>query len=297
MLRTFLWLILLFGGPAHAGELIVEPQKPLAQALPEGWRHCGGGRLTMKHEDFGGFSGLVWHEGKLLALSDRGHLLTMDVVQEDGELQGLEVIDFQPILDEKGARPERLWRDTEAIIEAQGQLWVAYEQHHRVHTLGADARWGQAGWPHPGQAMLDGNGGTEAMAYRNGQWLLLSETIMNGQLLAWRGSPEKGWEQLTYPDGGYEPTAMAMLSDGSLLVVERRFSIFDGFTSRLMRLSADVWEGAPLKPEKLADLTALMLDDNVEGLAVRPLKDGGYQLLFTTDDNFNRWQRTYLMAF
>ncbi len=99
--------------------------------------------------------------------------------------------------------------------------------------------------------------------------------------------------------GDMDVTSVVALSDGDLLILERRFRWSEGVRMRLRRISSrDIKPGARVGGEVLmtADLTSEI--DNMEGLAVHRGRAGETILTLISDDNFNRGlQRTVLLQF
>jgi hypothetical protein len=74
---------------------------------------------------------------------------------------------------------------------------------------------------------------------------------------------------------GFVPTGADRL-DGTIYVVERRFSLLDaGFASRLVALEVEqIHRGGPLAGHTLAHLGRPAISENFEGIAVRRGADG-----------------------
>ena len=80
-------------------------------------RFLGGLDLRSDEPAFGGLSGLsVTADGRLAAVSDRGHWFTARIVRDDaGRLVGLADGDLGPLRDAQGRRVADEWRDAEAL--------------------------------------------------------------------------------------------------------------------------------------------------------------------------------------
>ena len=98
---------------------------------------------------------------------------------------------------------------------------------------------------------------------------------------------------------GFSLTAAASLDDGTLILLERRFTFLDGVRMRLRRIeAADVKPGAILDGEVLIEADLSDEIDNMEGLAVHIAPNGDTVLTLISDDNFNTViQRTLLLQF
>lgn len=296
-------VVALLAVPAQALDITWHPKELPASALPDGWRYCGGGWMESDDARFGGISGLALDaEGRLLAVSDHGHAMTAMPVFEGGVLRGVTEVRYGDLTDEGGEALIRKQRDAEAVAMVEGVPWVSFERDNRLYPMlpQQDGSWRAAdgGFVHPGADALGYNHGSEAIARRGGQWLLLSESAGEAGLLAWIGNPEKGWKNLMYPQSdGFLPTDMAVLPDGRVLVTERRHRLPEGTRTRLMLLPSAVWRGGALEPRLIAETTGFTFRDNIEGIAAQPLGKGEYRILLAVDDNYRLWQYSYLLAF
>jgi hypothetical protein len=99
--------------------------------------------------------------------------------------------------------------------------------------------------------------------------------------------------------GGFGITDAASLSDGSLLLLERRFRWDEGVKMRLRWVDAsEIKPGAMVEGEVLLEAGMAHEIDNMEGLAVRERPGGETLITMISDDNFNRLlQRTVLLEF
>jgi len=329
---VLLWIALLAacaGGPpptaiAQAGGIVIR-----ATALPFNledpadrrtgrliWR--GGVALTASNPAFGGWSGLhVAPDGSSLsAISDVGHWLTARIVQDAaGTLTGLADARFGPLrgLDGKPLGDKRS-ADAESLARlADGSWLVAFEQRHRLwrYPAGDEANGaGLAGLPVPVEGPADlgrqpANGGLEALAaLPDGRIVGLSEVYSKrpGTSVGWIGAPSDTgwrWQEFGYtatPD--YKPTALAVLPDGDLVVVERAFSPALGVRCRVLRLAVGaIAAGATVQAVELARLASPLAVDNLEGVAATRGPRGETLIWLISDDNFNPLQRTILLKF
>lgn len=198
-------------------------------------------------------------------------------------------------------------RDAEALRRLPDGSWlVAYEGDHRVVRHAAD--W--AGLLAPPTrldlpadvAKLPPNKGLESIAVAgDGTIAILAETSgEDGLHRTWLRRNGKWLDRSYRTDPAYQPTDALFLPNGDLLILERAFSLLLGVRCRLARVpaaevaKAEIWEGRvlgairPPPPEG---------EDNFEGLALLPEKDGVVRLLAVSDDNFSDLQRTLLLQF
>jgi hypothetical protein len=249
---------------------------------------------------FGGLSGL-WlapDGATMLAMSDRGTLWRARLEHHaDGGLAGFR--DWQA-LNPGGAPGDPSERDAESLAgDGAGGLVIAYEGAHRLRRLPFDALTGAAR-PLPALPGLErpGNAGVEALALLpDGALLALAEGRHDarGDLVAWRVTPEVAVPLAYAASEGFVPTGADAL-DGTVYVVERRFSLLGGFASRILRFPArDATPGARLVPQTLAVLREPLVAENFEAIAARRAPDGGVLLYLAADDNFTPLERTLIL--
>ena len=310
--RALLALVVSLAAPTAGAEpmaldaapILLNPDDPSVERLgPLTW--LGGVRLDAADPRFGGYSGLeVLPDGRLLAISDLGHWLSFRPVRDGrGRLTGAAAADLSPLPDRRG-RPlaDKHDSDAEALRRlADGSLLVSFERRHRLWRYPAtDAPAVEV--PAPANLReLPENGGIEALAVLpdDGR-LLIAENGRRTQefLRAWLQRNGR-WHELAYvPTGLFRPTDAAALSNGDVLVLERRFTLVAGVAARLARIpAAQIVPGGRLDPVPLAELVPPYSVDNMEGLAVVPEADGSALVYLISDDNRNPLQRTLLMLF
>lgn len=258
----------------------------------------GAFELASDDPRFGGFSGLLVDQGRLLLLSDRGYLWS-GALAPDQPIPLRESSWRVVALTIAGRQP-----DAEDLARTgDGTLWVAIEGDHALAPLPPTSdsvrlELTPKRLPEP-IASLPRNGGIEALAaLPEGGLLALAETrrgeghpalvLANGEVSV-----------SSYPaSAGFAPTAAEWVA-GYLLVLERRFTPWGGFAARLVAWpaasAADLtFDTAAVR--ELARFTPSWAIDNFEGLAAEPPdREGAIRIWLITDDNFNRWQRTLLL--
>lgn len=304
------------GAPTQAGPLRID-----AAAIPSfnnftsttefgafTWR--GGLTLTSSSKDFGGLSGLVISNNcqDLLAISDRGNWLSAKLDYADGTLSGLTAPRLERMRDSKG-NPLRTgkWSDAEAIAHLpSGKIAVAFERMVRVGTYDPASKGLTAPLkplPYP-QAIDDGpwNGEIESLGQLlSGGFIAIAERQRdaNGNNLAWIWN---GTSSITFAIeryGSYNVTDLAVLDDGSVLILERRItktSLPGMLIRRFDPKSAK--PGVLIKPELLLEAKLpLYAIDNMEGLALCK-RNGETRVTLVSDNNFNTAiQSTVLLQF
>ncbi len=296
-----------------ARRVLLDPETPERDRVGVlAWR--GGLELSAADRRFGGFSAMLVEPngGGITALSDRGHWLTARLVYDSGKLVGLRDAVMAPILDLDG-KPlaDQKLNDAESIIRlSDGALLVGFEGRHRIWRYPARP---EASPLSGGAERFDGppdlarapvNGGVEAMLQlADGAILVFTEEMPApgdpGALAAFLQEGD-AWRQVSYRPGpgGFKPTAAALLPDGDVLVLERRFSLLGGLGIRLVRLEARrIKPGARLIGAELAMFRPPLAVDNMEALAVRRGGPGETLVYLMSDNNFNPLQRTLLLHF
>jgi hypothetical protein len=308
----------LLASPVAADPLILTAQSIELDPLHPDLRTVGpleflaGYELSSESENWGGLSGMVVSDdGKLLtAVADTGRWYRIGMEHDSaGRLTGFMGAESGWLLDTKGQPPKKKVNgDAEAIAALpDGNFLVAYENKHRLWLYKQPAKGNAleqaavvAGAP-AGIAKLPRNGGIEAMArLPSGEYLLLSESGVtdDGDRLGWIGRRGTWAELRLAPMGSFEPSDLALLPDGDLLLLERRVSLLEGFVNRLSLIEgAAVKPGAVLQPRELALLAAPLSVDNFEAVATRQAPDGSTLIYVLSDDNQRLLQRTLLLQF
>jgi hypothetical protein len=147
------------------------------------------------------------------------------------------------------------------------------------------------------------NRGPEALLrLPDGRFLVFEEGDgRGGDLLLFAGDPAVAGtpaEKLRYrPPPHYRATDAALLPDGRALVLNRRWTVLQGFTAKLTVVPLDrLMFGNELVGREIADFRPPLVVDNLEGLSVT--REGGRTIVWiTSDDNYLPLQRTLLLKF
>lgn len=269
-----------------------------------------GYRLRSPDPAFGGFSSLIVEGDRFLLLSDGGNIVRFRL-DSRGHLSDRS---FAELPDGPGIGWEKSDRDSESMTRdhATGQIWVGFENANAIWAYRAGltralrhaAPLSMADWP--------SNGGPEAMVrLRSGSFLVLSETGHWGKATAdhrdragirFTADPtlgsRKGFRFSYQPPPGFNPTDMAELPDGRLLVLNRRFGWPSGFTATLAIVNpAGIAPGKTVQGRVIARFAPPVLSDNYEGIALVREADGGTGLWMVSDDNQSRLQQSLLLHF
>lgn len=278
----------------------------------------GGLTLTSAQKSFGGWSGLAIEPGGkgIVAVSDAGLWMTARLIYEEGRLAGIEAARIGPLKALSG-RPLRRERDRDAeAVElisgnlANGSLLIAFEQNHRIgrFDIGRNGVSAPRSYVRPPKrsgrmSALKGYEATTVLTkgrYR-GSLLAIAERKHdgNGHHTGWLWSSGKANPFSLTDIGGFDITGVAVLPDGDLLILERRFTWLEGVRMRLRRVALrDLKPGADIDGVVLLEATMAQDIDNMEGIAVHQDSRGNAIITLISDDNFNRlYQRTIMLQF
>jgi hypothetical protein len=275
---------------------------------PFTWR--GGLTLTSEDERFGGFSGLIMGKDceDLLAVSDRGVWLKASLRYDGENLSGIGDAQLAAMLNRKGQPPgSKIAGDAEALTRLKdGSVAVGFESLVRVGRYdlprdGFAARFRAI--PHPKDIDTGpDNGEIEALGeLADGRLIAIAESQFDTggaiRAWAWKGGQTTPFSIARFDS--YRVTDLAVLDDGSILTLERRFepTSLPGMAVRRFPASA-IARGAVIEPELLLEATApLYVIDNMEGIAACQ-RGGTTRVTLISDDNFNRTvQSTILLQF
>ena len=278
------------------------------------WR--GGLVLSAEIATFGGFSGITLSaDGRdLLAVSDAGGWLKARIDYAKGRPTGVSAASLGAILARDG-KPLRRNRDRDAEgialangTLAKGEVLIAFEQNNRIVrypvTNGVLGQPLKVTGPPPGLRKSARNGMEAITVMKGGPFKTRTVAFSehagdNGRHAGWMWTGDKPLPLSIVSHGGFALTAAASLPDGTLLLLERRFTIFEGVRMRMRRIDPTaVKPGAVLDGDVLLEADMSDEIDNMEGLAVHTDANGDTVLTLISDDNFNRiLQRTLLLQF
>jgi hypothetical protein len=264
-------------------------------------------QLQSKDRRFGGLSGLsIGQDGKLYAISDAGYWLSATIVAEpDGRLKDLLDWQIAPLLMPDKTPVGRSFVDAEALAQsADGSFFVGFEGRHRIWRYSPPPTTIKSTptlIPTPAAlTRAPANGGIEGLAsLPNGRLLMLTEEFANsdGSMKGWF-SDNDGFAEISYvPARGYSVTDCAALSNGDVIVLERRYRPLAIFSVRLTLVNQkDLRPGAKLTGKELLRLEHPLAVENFEGLAVHKTSRGTV-IYLVSDDNYNPFQQTLLLQF
>ncbi|MGQ0558589.1 MAG: esterase-like activity of phytase family protein [Sphingosinicella sp.] len=261
-------------------------------------RFVRGWNLDSPERRFGGLSAIQVEGDAVIAVSDAGSLLHFPLPRRAGRYP----LQLQPLLPAVRSKAQQ---DSEALAVAGNEAWVAFERMNGI------ARFDRARWQlravarPPAMRQWRGNNGAEALVrLPDGRFLVFAE-LRSGtrfsRVLLFHGDPARPGTRVTNlrfrRPRGFQVSDAALLPDGRLLVLCRRFRLLEGFSASLTiaRLPA-VRERAVIQGREIARFEAPLIVDNFEGVSVA--REGGRTLVrLASDDNFMTMQRTLLLEF
>lgn len=261
-----------------------------------------GWKLSSLSSQFGGWSSLDVDGDRITAIGDYGSVLRFRLTRFGRAVDAQ--IDRLPA--GCGRANDKRQRDSESLVRTPGGWWVGYEVDNRLCKVTSDFTQAQtlvypkamARWHHA-------NGPEAVVRLADGRFLVFAERAPKGvalrPLLVFDGDPADSRTPAitrTYlPPVGYSPTDAAQLPDGRILVLNRRFTFTDRFTSVLTVIDlATLDSDKPVTGTVVARLMPPTLHDNFEGLAVT-VESGRAIVWLLSDDNFMSWQENYLLKF
>lgn len=265
-------------------------------------RFLGGWSLTSGDPRFGGISSLHVENGWATATSDAGSLIRFPIPGTAGAGR----VRIDPIVQGPGRGTRKSDRDAEGMFLSGADAWVLFESPRQIWRYDRATWRAQASAAPRGMRRWTRAWGAEAIVrLADGRFLIFSEMASREPGLAramlFGGDPALP----TTPSApvsyrapvGFRATDAALLPDGRLLVLNRRFNWLEGVGAALMMIDPRaIRPGAVLEGREIARLQWPFVIDNMEGLSVT--REGGRTIVWlVSDDNFNPVQRTLLLKF
>ena len=256
----------------------------------------------------GGFSGLEVYDGGtgFVAITDRGNIAQGTLLRQGDAITGVTTQQFARHLSAEG-RPivagikgvVGSYQDSEGLARApDGSLYITFEGDHRLWAYAGVGTSARPMTSHPQFKRLQENAGLEALAIDD-QGALYMVPERSGRYS--RPFPiyrldAGGWSIPYYLPriGDHLPVGADFGPDGKLYLLERKFSGFRGFSSRVRRF--DLGPKGTFTAETV--LTTLNLrHGNLEGISVWRDKAGDIRMTMIADDNFSVFQRTEIVEY
>lgn len=260
----------------------------------------GGWHLGAADPRFGGISAMHVGEQEVLAISDAGSLLRFRRPDRDGA----DWVAVRPIPRGPGTGARKSDRDTESLVVHGRRAWIGFEGRNQVWRYALPDFLFEAAAAPAAMKGWSTNSGSEAMVrLPDGRFIVFAEGPVRGDgtsaALLFAGDPAlaaTGATDLRYrPPSGYRITDATVLPDGRLLLLNRRFTLWDGVSAKLV-LAPPLKQGAPIAGEEIATLRPPLAVDNMEAVSARR-EEGQIVLWLASDDNFSPLQRTLLLKF
>ena len=273
--------------------------------------YLGGVRLTSPDPAFGGFSAMHVAGEEFVLLSDSGNIVRFRM-GGDWRPRDIRFAD----LPGPGSGWYKWERDVEAMTRdsGTGKWWVAFEIRNDIARYDAALgrreayRYSSSRRKSDPMQQWDTNGGPESFVrLRDGNFVAISESTHPDEdrsqrlALQFAGDPTNrrvGTFVFRYvPPAGFNPSDMAELPDGRLLVLNRRFRIGDWFSAKLTIVDRKaIARGAIVRGREIATFAHPLTRDNFEAIAVT--QEGEATIVWlATDDNRAFFERSLLMKF
>lgn len=275
----------------------------------------GGLELNADNADFGALSGLDFTpDGELIAVADTGFWFVARPVENDSRIIDLTDARIAPILDDRG-KPLRGKRqsDAEGLRIVNGDSLTAFVTFERQDYLRrfvaapdfAQARSRSIRLP-KSVRNISHNGGLEAIAVApeqrpfSGAIVVIAEHSLdaNGNHRGWILGSRRAGAFLVNRKDDFDITDAAFLANSDLLILERKFNLTEGVGMRIRRIAAaDLLPGETVDGQTLIEANLRFQIDNMEGMALRPGRQGETLITLVSDDNNSIIQRTILLQF
>lgn len=291
-----------------AQPLVLDSSDPSRTSLGQ-LHFLGAWHLTGPARSFGGLSSLHIHpDGMVWALSDAAAMIAFPPPGTPGEA----MVKRLPLPERRGSgtTSDRPSEDSESMVfdPVTERIWVGFELNQRIcrYATGLERVEKCRDWPEMKDWPITAS--LESMArLPDGRFLVIAEGQTGGRAgrdtLLFAGDPVVDTTphpiRMSYiPPVGYDPTDAVAIGDGKLLVLNRRATIYDGFTAILVLVDIGAMKpGVVLTSREVARLAPPVLADNFEGLALEQGTNGQRILWVVSDDNHLFFERTLLLKF
>lgn len=264
-----------------------------------------GYRLIGTGNAFGGYSSLIVDGDRFLLLSDFGVFVRFRLSGEGR----IEQLTTAALPDGPAAGWTKFDRDSESMTvdPMSGHLWVGFENRNEIWRYSKNLVMAQRHSAPLSMRNWPINNGAEAMVrLRSGRFLVFAESDpwLGGKgraAISFAGdptvAPQRGFAFSYLPPAGHDPSDMAELPDGRIIVLNRRVSLMSGLTVIVTIVDPKaIRPGAKVAGRIIARFEGDVLRDNFEGIAVVQEADGT-KLWILSDDNQSVLQQTLLLKF
>ena len=259
-------------------------------------------RLRSEAPAFGGFSAIALRGGRITLLNDGGNWIAF-------ALRGGRPVEARGgyLPDGPGTGWEKRDRDSESLVldAATGRAWIAFENGNSIWRFAPGFTRAERFVRPEAMRRWPPNGGAEAMTrLADGRFVVIGERAAKRRLpkpgLIFAGDPTTAPppERFLYrPPPGFDPSDAAVLPNGDLLVLNRRFRMPFRFDATLVRVpAATIRPGATVHGRIIARLGAPAFAENWEGVTVT--REGDATMLWlVSDEDMGLFQRTLVAKF
>lgn len=299
-----------YAGNERLPQISAEPRVTIVPYVPaQGWPErigqlvpLAGYKLRSHDPAFGGFSAIAWRNGRAMLMSDGGNLVSFRL--RDGRA-----------LDPRGyALPggpaigwDRADRDSEslALDPLRGTAWVGFENQNEIWRYSPDLQRVE-GHSAPGlmRHWVRNQGAEALIRLPDGRFVSFAERKpgrRNRYAVLFSGDPTvSGTKAAPFrlvPPDRYDPSDAAVLPDGDLLILTRRFQYPFSFSAKLVRIpSGELQPGAHVRGRVIATLASPIMGENCEGVAITQER-GATIVWIVTDNDGMPWRPSYLLKF
>lgn len=265
--------------------------------------YLGGVELRSPDRVFGGFSAMHVADDRFTLVDDGGNVVRFRMGSDWRPRDAR----FGALPGGPGAGWQKWDRDSESLaVSPDGRhAWIGFERYNQIWRYSGDlTRIEGRVRPRP-MLRWQTNAGAEAMVrLADGSFIVLAEEgERSGDIgttgLWFAGDPitaRRGFAFRFVPPDGFDPTDMAELPNGDLLVLVRAFGV-RGFRARLLLVPrAAIRRNARVRGREIARFAPPIQSENFEALAVTREK-GRTIVWIASDDNGSWWQRSLLLKF
>jgi hypothetical protein len=262
-----------------------------------------GWQLDSDDERFGGLSGMNIEAGRMTAISDVGFVIRFPL---PGAAAAALPVRFDPLLEGPGPRSRRSSRDSDGLLADRDHLWVSFERRHAVWRYDRASLRAQSAARPALMRRWPGNSGAETLVrLADGRFLALGEGKDDGapysDAILFAGDaaePATPAVRLRYRrPPGFRPTDAALLPDGRVLILNRRFAWLRLSAKLVIADPARVRPDGIIESTEVATLESPANVDNMEALCIT-IENGRTIVWIASDDDFMAMvRRTLLLKF
>lgn len=258
--------------------------------------------ITYEDDDFGGISGLTISETgeNFVLISDKSFFFTGKIIRDNlNKIIDLKILEKGQLFSSKGKILTGKNIDSESIVKIDERgYYISFESNNRImyhETLKSPGKFLPK---HSDFDKLLFNDGIEALAIKE-----------NGELYALPELPPRGKE--FHPiyrfinnewsivdeikiDQGFKVVDAEMIDDENLIILERKFSFYDGFKIRLRRI---ILEKNNIKNSEILLESLPWEYFNFEGLGKWKDSNGEIYLTLVSDNQFSPLLKTEIREF